>query len=390
MLIPAFIKLLLDDVFVGGNWRLLFLILIGTLLVYLARNLLYFCSKVNAVSIGENLCCNVRNRLFDHLQHMRLQFYSRNRAGQISSRMMNDTHAVQLFVQDDLPKLLQSSFLFLGLLGMLYCVNWQLALATTIVLPLHLQAFRFFTRPIKESTRAAQHDVSIVHGSLIENFLGMEVVKGCTAEQRLGAAFEQANRVSRQSQVRSKTYHVAQKIVADLVVGLGMIGLLGFGAYHVIECNMEIGMFVAFFTYVGMLYPTVLQLMSGGAKLVRTSACTDRIFELLRNDDQETSSRFASRLKPIRGHLRFERVCFRYRHGPAVLNQIDLEVRPGQICAIVGHSGAGKSTLAKLVPRFLEADQGRILLDGMDVRRIQTQHLRSTNHWCRVPGDVPL
>ena len=377
MLIPMFIKLLLDDVFINSNWRLLLLILAGILAVYLARNLLYFCSKVTAVSMGEHLCFTVRNRLFDHLQRMNLQFYKRNRPGQISSRLMDDTLVIQTFIQDELPKLMQASFLFLGLLVVLYTLNWPLALAATFVLPLHIQTFRYFKRPIKESSRAAQHQMSIVQGSLIEKFLGMEVVKGCNAEQREGAAFEQANDVSRRSQMRSKTFHVTQKIVADLIVGLGMIGLLGFGAYHVIEHRMELGTFVAFFAYVGMLYPTVLELMSGGAKLTRTGACTDRVFEMLGKDDTESSSRFASKHKPIRGHLRFDRVSFGYKHGPPVLKDIDLEVQQGQVCAIVGPSGGGKSTLARLVPRFLEPDQGRILVDGMDLSKVQTQHLRS-------------
>jgi len=378
MILPAyFIKLMIDDVFAGnGNIKLLWAILPGILVVYLARNLLYFFAKFSTVLVGENLCFTLRNRLFEQLQQMNLAFYRENKPGKISSRVMDDSFQVQTFIQDELPKLLQASFLFLGLVAVLYAVNWQLALASTIVLPLHLMVFLIFKQPIKNASRTAQEQLAIVHGNLIEKFLGAEVVKGFTAEDRENREFLKATDISRRSQLLSKKYHVTQKIIADLIVGLGTVALLGWGAWQVLgPSEMLPGIFFAFFALVRLLYPTVLELMSGFAKLAKCSASIDRVFEMLESTDGEGGNR-GQLLPAVRGELRFDSVSFAYKDGPPVLKNVNLHMKPGQVCAIVGPSGAGKSTLVSLVPRFNEPDLGFIELDGVRLDQLDVRNLR--------------
>ena len=379
MMLPWFTKLLLDDVFPHDNWSLLWLILGGILVVYVLRNLLYFTSKFTTVGVGENVCFHLRNRLFERMQQMSLQFYQKNPPGQISSRVMDDTFVIQSFIQDELPKLLQSVIMFQALLVILYVTNWQLALAATIVLPGHLWAARWFKRPIKSSSKEAQQQLGVVHGNLIEKFLGVEVVKGFTAEQRESEAFQQAINASRKSQMRSKTYHVTQKVVADLLVGVGTIALIGFGSYQVLKPRdpMQPGVFMAFFAYVLMLYPTVLELMSGFAKLTKSSASIDRVFEMMETTEGEQEIA-APIVVPIRGHIRFENVSFRYNDGPPVLRSMSFEIPAGQTCAIIGPSGAGKSTLVSMVPRFIEAQLGQVQVDGVDVGKLDLRHLRES------------
>ena len=374
MLFPLCIKLLLDDVFPQENWPLLCATLSGLIVIYIARNLLYFFSKTAAVRSGENVCFNLRNSLFDRLQHMNLQYHKQAGPGELTSRVMHDSFTIQSFIQDDLPKLLLAAFMFLGLVACLYAINWQLALAATIVLPLHLIVFGRFRRPIKDSSRAAQHQLAQVQGNLLEKLLGVEVIKGFTGEQRETEAFSRATDQSRTSHLQSKTYHVKQKIIGDLLVCAGMIALLGFGAYQVMERQMEVGVFIAFFVWVGMLYPTVIELMTGLAKLTRSSASIERVFELLESTQPEQHHGGAT--DAIEGRLQFEDVCFAYDAATPVLRHVSFQVEPGQVCAIVGPSGAGKSTLVSLVPRFNEPDLGRLLLDGRDIRQIDLTHLR--------------
>ncbi len=380
MAVPASIALLLNDVFPNQRWPLLWLILGGILAVYLLRNLLYFGSKYTAVSIGEGVSFRLRNRLFERLQQMSLRFYKQNQPGKLSSRVMNDSFVVQSFIQDDLPTLLQASFRFICIVAIIYAVNWKLALVSTIVLPLHLIAFARFKRPIKSASGVAQEHLAVVQGNLIEKFLGVEVVKACTAEQRENDAFTDAIDASRRSQLRSKVFHVTQKVVGDLLVGLGTIGLLCFGAFQVMKRHdpMAPGTFIAFFGYVGMLYPTVLELTSGFAKLTRTTASVDRVFEVLESTEGERPS-FGPTLWPtLDGRVKFDGVSFAYEDGVRVLHDVSFEVEPGQVCAIVGPSGAGKTTLVNLLPRFMEPTEGRVLVDGVDVREVDVRHLRST------------
>jgi len=379
MALPLALKLLIDDVFPNQNWRLLGLILVGILACYLLRNALFFVSKATAVRVGENVSFTLRNRLFEHLQRMNLQFYRNNKPGQLSSRVMDDSFVVQSFIQDEAPVLAQAALRFACLVSIIYMVNWRLALASTLVLPLHLWAVVYFKRPIKAASRTAQEQLSTIYGNLIESFLAMEVVKSFTAEERERGQFQQAIDISRQSQLRSKTWHLAQKVVADLLIGLGTIALLGFGAWQVMKPvdPMQAGTFMAFFGLVAMLYPTVLELVSGAAKLTRATASLDRIGEMLGAESQEGPPVSESLRKPIRGEIVFEGVWFGYREGQPVLRNVNFEVNPGEVCAIVGPSGSGKTTAVSMLSRFIRPDRGRVLIDGFELERYDLRHLRA-------------
>ncbi|MAX25618.1 MAG: hypothetical protein CMJ19_14055 [Phycisphaeraceae bacterium] len=380
---PYFIKLLFNDVFPSdvnpdGNAKLLWLILFGLIFIFGARNGLFFHFKYSVVQIGENFCFTLRNKLFEHLQQLNLSFFRQHNAGKISSKVMNDSYVIQQFIQDDLPKLLQAVFMFLCILVIIFMVNWPLALVSTVVLPIHLLVYYRFKAPIKRTGKDASEQLSIVHGNLIEKFLGAEVVKGFAGQERENEAFVRAIDISRKSQLKSKTYIVIQKIATDLLVGIGTVALIGFGAYQVLkkENPMRPGDFIMFFTYVRMLYPTVIDLMGGLAKFTRASASVDRVFEMLDIDELETTPT-RQLLKPeIRGHVQFKNVGFSYGDGTHVLKDVSFKVRPGQVCAIVGASGAGKSTLVGLVPKFHDATAGRLEIDGLDIRDIDINHLR--------------
>jgi len=377
MILPLFIKLLIDEVFPNRNFPLLFGILGGVLGIYILRNIIYFACKYAVVQIGENLSFSLRNRLFERMQQMSLYFYRQNKPGQISSRMMNDTFQIQSFLQDEFPTFLQSLLMFIGLVAIIFAVNWQLALVSTIVLPIHLLAARHFRRPIKFYGGKAQEQLSLVQGNLIEKFLGAEVVKGFGGEERESRDFRKATEKSRESQLLSRRYHVGQKVVSDLLIGLGTIGLIGFGAYQVMgPRQMAPGTFMAFFSYVLMLYPVVLELMSGLAKLTKVSASVDRVFELMNEEES-----IAPPKKPIRptieGAITFDHVHFNYPGATRILKDLHFEIPQGKVCVITGPSGSGKSTLLSLIPRFSDPSEGTVKIDGIDLRKVDLNHLRS-------------
>ncbi len=381
IIIPQLIAVVFDEVFPNGHWRLLFTILAAMLGLYVLRNLLYFGGKTISVTVGEDVCFSLRKRLFERLQHMSMRFYHQNKPGQLSSRVMNDSYVIQQFIQNELPKLVQALLLFLGIIATIYAMNWQLALASTVVLPMHIAAYYYFRRPIKKASSAAQRHLADATGNLIEKFLGIEVVKGFAGEVRENAAFERAIDQSRRSELRGQRYHVLQKVFADLLVGLGVVFLFGFGAYQVMgrpaDKALAPGDFIAFFWYIRMLYPTVIDMMSGSAKLARASASIDRAYEVLDliPDEPDTASHTPAQ---IEGRLSFRDVGFAYPDGGPVLEGIGFDVEPGEVCAIVGVSGVGKSTLMSLVPRLNEPTEGGVLLDGVDVKKYSLIHLRGS------------
>lgn len=376
---PMLVGMVFNNVFPDRDWSLLCWILGGLLACFLLRNLFFYQSKFTAVRVGENLCFNLRKRLFERIQQLRLSYTRTQSPGQITSKVMNDSMQIQQFIADVLPKTLQAGLLFLGIMIITYSINWQLALASTFILPVHLCVFRFFGRRIKRASRESQEHIDFATGSIIETLLGVEVVKGFTGEERGNRAFKEAMEDSRASHLNSYRYVVLQKVCADLLVGVGMLALIGLGAYQVIgrppETAMGAGDFIAFFWYIRLLYPTVIDLMSSGAKLSKVGASVDRVFELLDVDEDATEGEGVP-MPEMQGHLSFEQVGFSFDGDSNTLEGISFEVKKGQVCAITGHSGAGKSTLVSLVPLLLRPTSGSIVIDGVNTRDISTRDLR--------------
>lgn len=389
-LVPPFaIKLLIDDVFsdstlsesFGGQWKLLGVILAGLFVSYIIRNSLYFSSRMVALRTSEDVCFSLRKQLFDHLQQLSFGFYRSNQPGRVSARVMDDTYKIQTFIQDKLPILLLNLLKFQILIVVISVMNIRLALAAIIILPLQFMTYRYFRTPIKLSHTEAQENLSLAYGGVVEKFLGVEVVKGFSAESRESATFRRAIDESRKSQIRSQRYHFSQKVAADLLVGLGTILLLAYGAVEVIRGHMKGGEFMMFFGYVMMLYPSVLEIISGVGHSSKATASISRVFDMLEEpimDKGVLSNEISSESQefPI-GDIAFDRVSFAYDEGVDVLRDISLTIKEGERVAITGPSGSGKSTMINLLPRFLMPTSGSITIGGASASELPLGAIRS-------------
>ncbi|MFP4166632.1 MAG: ABC transporter transmembrane domain-containing protein [Opitutales bacterium] len=376
---PLLVGKVFDRVFPERDWFLLFVILGSLFVLFLLRNLFFYQSKYTAVHVGENVCFNLRRSLFERLQQLSLSYTRSQSPSKISNKVMNDSMQIQQFIQDVLPKTLQAGLLCMGILVVIYFLNWQLALASTFILPLHLVVFQYFGQRIKSASRKSQENVDMATGSIMEALLGVEVVKGFTGEERGNRKFRAAMEQSRENRLTSYRYIVLQKVCADLLVGVGMLALIGIGAYQVIgrppESAMRAGDFIAFFWFIRLLYPTVLDLMSSGAKFSKVGASVERAFELLEvNENNLEGGRIP--MPRMRGAIEFKNVNFSFDGKQPILRNICFEVEAGEVCAITGPSGAGKSTLVSMVPLLLCPDSGMVLVDEIDNREIKTRDLR--------------
>lgn len=363
----------------GGNWHLLWFILPGLGVIYVARNALFYTSRMMSLGVSEDLCFQLRKRLFEHIQQLSLRYYRSNQPGKVSARLMDDTYKIQTFIQDKLPTFLRYTLEFQVLLVILFSVNWELAIFSTVLLPVHFLVYRVFRLRIRRSHSEAQENLAVAHGNVVEKFLGAEVVKGFSGEERESREFRQAIDASRQSQIRSQRYHFSQKVAADLIVGLSTVGLLGYGALEVGKGDMKPGAFLMFFIYVRMLYPAVLEVISGLGHLSKAGASVDRVFEMLQEPVDELTVAGAStiELTELEGRLSFDDVSFSYPDGPIVLDHIDLAIKPGERVVITGPSGSGKSTLISLLPRFNDPTAGRVQIDGRHVASVSIRELRN-------------
>ena len=383
MVLPWALSILVDVVFPAlsakeGGWKLLWIILASLCAIYVIRNVLFFISRMISVRVSEQVCFDLRQRLFNHMQQLGLSFYKSNRPGQVSSRVMDDTFRIQTFIQDKLPTLLRYTLEFQIILILLFIVNWKLALASTIVLPLHLWTYKKFYLPIRDSHHRAQKHLAEAHGNLIETFMGAQVIKGFSAEGRESESFLRTIRAGRDDQINTQRFQFTQKVVADLLVGVGTVLLLGYGAWEVYAGSMSIGLFLMFFWYVRMLYPAVLEIISGTGHFSRTSASVDRVLEMLDEPVDEISYDMRTRTRTLQlvGPIELHDVSFAFEEEDPILQNANVFIDAGEHVVITGPSGCGKSTLISLLPRFNDPTFGVIKIGGHDIRDIRLQDVR--------------
>jgi ABC-type multidrug transport system fused ATPase/permease subunit len=325
---------------------------------------------------GERMLADLRNHLFRHLQRLSLGFYERNRAGVLISRLTNDVEALDQLVTDGVTSLVQNTLTLLGTAVILFFLDWRLALATLTVIPALSAATAIFRKRSGRSYRKVRERLGLVTATLAEDISGMRVLQAFTRERAAREHFRDVNEryraVNRETVVQNAFYFP----FVDLLSSAATAVVLGYGGYLVFDGNLTIGVLVAFLGYLTNFFDPVQQLSQLYSTFLSAVAALDKITDVLAEEPEVEDADAATDLETVRGHVLFDHVRFHYGTGPEVLHGIDLDVPPGTTVALVGHTGAGKSTIAKLLARFYDPTEGRITIDGTDLRGVRQESLR--------------
>jgi ATP-binding cassette subfamily B protein len=328
--------------------------------------------------VGERILADLRRKLFGHLQRLSLGYYERNRTGVIVSRMTNDIEALDQLVTDGVSTLIQSTLMLVGSAVILFLLDWRLALATMTVLPLMLGAttvFRFYST---RAYRAVRERIGNVTGTLAEDIGGMRVVQAYTRERERERNFAALNESYREANYRTVVWNAIYFPFVDVLSGAGSAIVLGYGGWLVFHGQVTIGTLVAFIYYLSNFFDPIQQLSQLFNTFIAATAALDKIMDVLDAEPEVLDKPDARELVRATGHVRFDHVRFHYRPElPEVLHDLHLDVPAGTTVALVGHTGAGKSTIAKLLARFYDPSEGRIVLDGSDLRDLKQRSLRS-------------
>ncbi len=326
--------------------------------------------------VGERILLDLRGKLFRHLQRLSLGFYERNRAGAIISRLTNDVEALDQLVTDGVTSLVQNSLMLFGSAIILFFLDWRLALATLIVFPLMSWATAVFRKRSSRAYRSVRERLGLVTATLQEDISGVRVLQSFRREAQNEEQFRRVNMDYREANQETVALNGLYFPFVDFLSSAATAIVLGFGGYLVFDGNMTIGTLFAFIGYLSNFFDPVQQLSQLYNTFLAAVAALDKIIDVLDEEPEVVDAEDAGELSQIEGHVRFEGVRFGYGTGPEVLHGIDLDVPAGTTVALVGHTGAGKSTIAKLIARFYDPRDGRITIDGTDLRSVTQESLR--------------
>jgi ATP-binding cassette subfamily B protein len=319
---------------------------------------------------------DMRNALYAKLLRLSFGFYDRHQTGQLLSRATVDLQTVRFFLGYGLVFFFQNVLTIVGATTIMFIVNWRLALVATAVTPLIvIFAYRYssIAHPVLRDVQQKMADVATVAE---ENIVGVHVVKSFAQERNeLDKFSDRTERVFDRSIDANKQRAVYVPLLAFLPLIMQAAVLL-VGGRMVADGTLDLGIFLFFNVLVVMLVMPLRMLGMWVGQSQRATASGERIFEVMDEPEEISETPDATEMPPGDGRVRYEHVTFEYAPGRPVLHDIDLELEPGQTVALIGHTGSGKTTLATLVPRFYDVSEGRLTIDGADVRDVKLQSLR--------------
>ncbi len=376
LLPPYLAKLAIDDGITPGDLRALSIVVAAFFAAGVASFVLSGAQTYFTGWVGERALADLRIQLFRHLQRLSLGYYERNRTGAIVSRITNDVEALDLLVTDGISSLVQNSLVLAGTVVVLFLLDWRLALATLIVLPLMGLATAWFRSRSNRAYKSVRERLGVVTATLAEDISGMRVVQSFTREPASQTTFRGVNERYREANFETVVLNGIYFPAVDILSSVATAIVLGVGGWLVVEGNMTIGTLLAFTLYLGNFFDPVQQLSQLYNTFLSATAALDRITTVLDEEPDIVDAHNARTLERVGGHVRFEHVRFGYGDLPDVLHDFDLDVPAGTTVALVGHTGAGKSTIAKLLARFYDPRDGRITVDGTDLRTVTQASLR--------------
>jgi ATP-binding cassette subfamily B protein len=330
-------------------------------------------------SVGQRALQDLRIQIFSHLQRLSIGFFSRNRAGVLISRLTNDVEALNQLVTDGIYTIFSAGLTLIGTALILVLLDLKLALVTFAVFPILAGLSLWFRISSAGAYRATREKLASVTAYLQETISGVRIVRAFGQEERHKTRLAELNAEYRDVNMRTVVLNAAYFPTVELLSSLATAVILLYGGQHAIDGAVSIGVLVAFVGYLTNFFDPIQQLSQLYTTYQAGMAALDKIFELLDEEPDLADADGAQDLPPLRGEVEFDHVSFAYggNEGAFALHDIDLHVPPGQTVALVGATGAGKSTLVKLVARFYDPVEGRLLIDGHDLRSVTQRSLRA-------------
>ncbi|MDR2903959.1 MAG: ABC transporter ATP-binding protein/permease [Clostridiales bacterium] len=321
---------------------------------------------------------DMRVRIYDKLQQLSLKYYNDKQTGQLMSRIINDTAEIEVLVAHAAPDLIVNVLIFASVAVMLFIINAKLAAVSLISIPFLVLMSLFYSKKVLPKFRKRQKVVGLLNGTLQDNLTGMKEIQAFnqqkTEKKRVSSLAVEHAEMTLHALKFGAVYHPFVQFFSSM----GTVFVIAFGGALAANREIPIADVIAFIMYLGIFYQPITTMARVNEDIQTAIAGSERVYEVLDEDSDVKEKATADTLKNVTGRIDFDNVSFQYNDTGAVLKDINLEILPGQMIALVGPTGVGKTTLISLLNRFYDPTDGAILIDGTDIRDVTLRSLHDS------------
>lgn len=385
---PLAVSKFIDDLLPGQNWPLILIACLVLLSIYALNTALQYIVTYWGHMLGVNIETDMRAKMFSHIQKLSFRFFDNNKTGHLMGRVTNDLNDIGEVAHHGPEDVFIAVMTLLGSFSLMAYINLELALITFIIVPLMAWLIIKFGGRMTTTYRQLFRDVGNFNARIEDNVGGIRVVQSFANEEHEKQLFEVENKQFRATKLLAYKTMAKSTSVSYMLMRLITVFVMICGAWFFIQGKIEMGEFMAFLLLSNIFFRPIEKINAVIESYPKGIAGFKRYLEIMDTEPEIADAPDAISLSAVRGDIRFEGVTFGYEPNRPILNHISLSIRAGETVAFVGPSGAGKTTICSLLPRFYEVDQGRITVDGIDIRNIKLHSLRK--HIGIVQQDVFL
>jgi ATP-binding cassette subfamily B protein len=373
---PLIVREAIDNQIKVGQTDRLGDLVLAYVVVLVSIFVLNFCQAVLMTYVGQRVMMDLRLQLFDHVQKMSIAFFDRNPVGRLVTRLTNDVSTLEMVLSQGVVETMTNMFMLFAIIGVLFFLDWQLALVMLAVVPLLVYVVKKFAFAQREGFRSQRTWLSRINAYLNENLTGITVVQLFNRQQRNLKQFDERNRGLLRANMLVTFYFAAFEPVVVLFNAVTTGLIIWYGGGRVLDDTLTLGTLVAFLQYMQRFYWPIRDLAERYTTIQQAMASSERIFGVLDEQEEITDAPDAIELERVAGKIEFRNVWFAYEAENWVLRDVSFVIAPGEKVAIVGATGAGKSTMTALLNRFYDIQRGEILIDDVPVGRLRQRQLR--------------
>ena len=374
---PWLIGRAIDRYILKGNptgllWTMLVLLGVYAVGAFASRGQVY-----QVGYIGQGILARFRERIFDRIQHLPLRYFDKRPVGDLMSRVTNDVDTLNQLFSQGLTQLLGSLFSLIGIVIAMLFLDWRLALACFLVIPIMLLTTSFFARRARTAFRLTRETVGDVTAGIQEDIVGVRESQAFDRTEENIVRFRERNAANRNANVQAVAITSAFAPAINVLSTLATALVIGYGGYLVFSGSLTVGILTAFLIYIQQFFRPIQLASQVYTQAQAALAGAERIYNILDEEPEPQDPPEVEQPGRFEGRITFEDVSFAYDPGRPVLRDVSFEAEPGQTIALVGPTGAGKTTIASLIPRFYDVTEGSVKIDGRDVRQFARKDLRA-------------